>query len=230
MSRAKVMIGCPVRNRAWILPEYLKALENLDYPHEYREYCFIINNSTDRTEQILQEFAVTSLSKVKLIVCNLEKPRGHRRGEYSFKHLSYLRNLLLEHFMNSDCLYLFSVDSDIIVPPNALATLIEDGYDIVSALVGNGHYLGDDQVFNILREQTPGRYVHIKEFPQNKPFPVDCTGAAYLIHRRVIKEYKVRYSAERGAEDIGFCEKARLQGIKVYCDPRVRCLHIMQEK
>lgn len=227
MVEEKVMIGCPVRNRAWILPLYLKALDNMDYPQHYREYCFIVNNSIDNTEALLREFALNSPARVKIEIVNFEDAGGFIRGEYRFKKLAYLRNILLNQFMLSDCTYLFSVDSDILVPPHALSALISHQCDIVSALVPNGHILGDDKVFNILSRDKKGHYIHIKDFPLDKIFAVDVTGAAYLINKRVIKEGGVRYSAAGGAEDIGFCEEAKSRGFKIYCDPRIKCEHVM---
>ena len=50
---SRVMIGCPVRNRAWILPDYLQHLRALKYPQEQIEYCFVINDSFDETRAIL---------------------------------------------------------------------------------------------------------------------------------------------------------------------------------
>lgn len=226
MAGIKVMIGCPVRNRAWILPRYLEALEAMDYPHQDREYCFIVNNSTDGTETLLHQFARNAFSPVKICVVNFNHPRGEQRGEYCFKNLAYLRNLLLNQFVLSECSYLFSVDSDIIVPPHALSSLIEHGCDIISALVPNGELLKDGKIFNILRKAGNGRYVHIKDFPREKILEVDVTGAACLIHRRVI-ERGARYSDIYGAEDIGFCEEARSLGFKIFCAPFVECEHVM---
>ncbi|WP_242938968.1 glycosyltransferase [Thermosyntropha lipolytica] len=221
------MIGCPVRNRAWILPRYLKALEAMDYPLEAREYCFIVNNSLDSTEDILRQFAMYARAPVKIVLVDFDHPGGDKRGEYSFRRLAYLRNLLLNQFMLSACSYLFSVDSDIIVPPHALSALISHACDIVSALVPNGELRGGKTVFNILRKEENGGYVHITDFPRDKIQAVDVTGAAYLIHKRVI-EKGVRYSDLYGAEDIGFCEEARRLGFTIFCDPRVECEHVMR--
>lgn len=223
----KVMIGCPVRNRAWILPRYLDSLQKLQYPEEYIEYCFIINDSTDETLQILTRFAQEQSSRVRLVTVNLGPARGHLRGEYSFSRLACLRNRLLDEFLRSSCDYLFSLDSDILVSPFALTCLLEARCEIISALVCNGHEVGDSNLFNILRWNEQGQLLHLKEFPRNRIFPVDCTGAAYLISRRVIESCGVRYSAQWGAEDIGFCQGAREKGIKIYCDSRIECEHVM---
>ena len=227
----KVMIGCPVRNRAWVLPAYLKHLHELQCDDYSVEYCFIINDCTDETPQILHDFAAKQSRVVKLITADSTraiKP-GFVRGSYNFSHLAWLRNILLKEFLKSDCTYLFSVDSDILVRSNALLTLLEDNCDIISALVCNGHQLGDTNLYNILQKSADGSLVHIKDFPRDRVFAVDCTGAAYLIHRRVIADLGVHYSAQWGAEDIGFCEIARQKGLKIYCDGRVECIHLMDE-
>lgn len=243
---AGVMIGCPVRNRAWILPRYLEHLAGLDYPRHLLEYCFIINDCSDHSAEILDEFAARPGIRAQLIHAD-NKPvsaaalsfgasstagrsiPGHARGRYSLSRLAALRNILLEAFIASDCQYLLSVDSDILVPPQTLRELLADNCQVVSALVCNGHQLSDPDIYNNLR-RVGDHYEFIRYFPRDRIFPVDCTGAAYLIGRDVIEDYGVRYSAEKGGEDIGFCESAVRQGIGLYCDGRLECQHIMEEK
>ncbi len=225
----KVLIGCPIRNRAWILPHYLEALKGLDYNHKDIEYCFIVNNSTDDTLEILKNFRYRTPSLVRIITCDLAREKNHRRGYYSLSHLATLRNILLAEFLKSDASYLFSVDSDIILPPHALKSLQRADCDIISALVCNGHEIGDPDIYNILNRRLNGRYEYIRNFPQEEVFAVDCTGAAYLIKRDVIAKHQVRYSATCGSEDIGFCEDARAKGIGIYCHPAVKARHEMIE-
>lgn len=225
------MIGCPVRNRAWVLPAYLKHLQELQCEGYTVEYCFIINDCTDETPQILRDFAAQQTRTVKLITADYPrtvKP-GFIRGHYNFSHLAWLRNILLKELIKSDCAYLFSVDSDILVPAETLQTLLADNCDIISALVCNGHQLGNMSLYNILHKSDDGSYIHIRDFPRDRIFPVDCTGAAYLIRRRVIADFGVHYTAQWGAEDIGFCEIARQKGLNIYCDGRVECIHLMDE-
>jgi len=224
----KVMIGCPVRNRAWILPAYLQSLEALDYPRERIIYCFIVNDCEDSTPDILGNFAHKYPGQVYLVENNGGNT-PHQRGQYSFKRLAYLRNLLLMEFLRSDCEYLFSVDSDILVPPHSLRALINNQCDIVSCLVCNGAVIGDESCYNVLHRDDRGHYLHIRNFPRERLFRVDCTGAAYLIKRQVISELGVRYGARNGAEDIGFCESARQKGVHIYCDGRLECTHVMKQ-
>jgi cellulose synthase/poly-beta-1,6-N-acetylglucosamine synthase-like glycosyltransferase len=225
----RVLIGCPVRNRAWILPRYLQYLQKLDYPPHLLEFCFIVNDCHDSTPAVLEDFARKLPGRVRLIYADIHSHHGHRRGQYNLHHLAYLRNLLLSAFLQSNCRYLFSVDSDIMVPSHALKQLLDDNCDIVSALVCNGHLLADQNLYNVLRIEN-GNYIHMRKVPRNRVFTVDCTGAAYLIKRKVVEEYGVRYSAENGAEDIGFCQMAQAKGLEICCDGRIECLHIMQEE
>ncbi|MDD3271046.1 MAG: glycosyltransferase family 2 protein [Syntrophomonadaceae bacterium] len=224
----KVMIGCPVRDRAWILPRYLDCLEKLNTNTFQPQYCFIINDCSDHSPQILAEFARRQPGLVRLIEKNYDSPGSYRRGQYNFSRLAELRNLLLNAFLQSDGDYLFSLDSDLLVPAGTLTQLLTDDRDIVSALVCNGHEIGDPGIYNILERGSDGSYIHIRDFPRNRVFPVDCTGAAYLIKRTVIAA-GVRYSSQYGGEDIAFCEAAASRGFNIFCDGRVECLHLMRE-
>lgn len=219
----QVMIGCPVRNRAWILPQYLQHLTALDYPPEQVEYCFVINDSQDETEALLHAFA--RRFPARLLYDNSSRPGGWQRGYYQFGRLAELRNRLLEAFLQSECDYLFSVDSDILVPPQALQQLVQTGRDVVSALVCNGAGIGDDQFYNIFNWDD-GRLLPIRQFPRDQVFPVDCTGAACLIKRRVI-ETGARYNSRWGSEDIGFCREVQKHGFAIFCHGGIECVHVM---
>lgn len=221
---SRVMIGCPVRNRAWILPDYLQHLRALKYPQEQIEYCFVINDSLDETEAILTAFA--RWFPTRLLYDNSSRPGGWERGHYQFSRLAELRNLLLEEFLRSPCDHLFSVDSDILVPPDCLQALMQADQDIVSALVCNGRQIGDDQFYNVFR-LIDNQVKPIRDFPRDRLFPVDCTGAAYLIKRRVISA-GVRYNSQWGPEDIGFCKEAKTHGFSIFCQGTVECSHIME--
>lgn len=223
------MIGCPVRNRAWILPAYLQALTELEYPEDKLKFCFIVNDCQDNTRLILEEFTRASRSPVRVRECNHSRPGGYKRGFYKLSRLAELRNILLQEFLESSCEYLFSVDSDILMPPHSLSILLEDSCLMVSALVCNGHEVGDPGLFNVLNRDDDGGYRHLREIPEKTLFRVDCTGAAFLIAREVIEKHGVRYAAGRGAEDIGFCEQASRMGLEIFCDSRVEGLHVMQE-
>lgn len=225
----KVMIGCPVRDRAWVLPRYLEAICSFDYPRDLLTYGFIINDCRDETPQLLENFSRRQVGPVLLHWENHLRPGTAERSSYCFKRLAALRNLLLEQFLRTDCDYLFSIDSDILLPADGLRKLLAADRHIVSALVWNGGHVNRDDVFNILDRDEAGNYLHVHEYPHDTVFPVDCTGAAYLIKREVLSAQRIRYDADHGAEDIGFCYAAQQKGIGIFCHSGVRGEHLMDQ-
>jgi len=221
----RVLIGCPVRNRGWILPRYLRSLLELEYPQHCIEYAFVVNDSTDDTLGILQEFARSSISPVHITIKNMGSRRPSSRGAYNIGNLAILRNILLQIFLSSECSHLFSVDSDILVTPDSLSALLRLNLPIVSLLVRNDHHLGDLGYYNISQLQGD-HYRPVQDFPRGGVIQVDCTGAAYLIQRGVI-EMGVRYYPHRQGEDVGFCEDARARGISIWCHTGVEGSHVM---
>lgn len=208
---AKVFIGAPVRNRAWVLPRHLEALLNQDGIE--KEFCYVVNDCDDNTQEILEHYGIN------YVIHNLGKTYGHIRGQYSIRNLAILRNRLIKEFLQSDCDYLFSVDTDVIIPKGSLKRLIDNDKDIVSMVIRNHPSF---MAHNIM---VNGR--HLPLIPEGL-IPVDVTGAVYLIKRRVI-EAGVRYDYHVQGEDVAFCEKAKKLGFEIYCDTRLKPIHAYAE-
>ncbi|HEY3363540.1 MAG TPA: glycosyltransferase [Symbiobacteriaceae bacterium] len=239
-----VAVGCPVRNRAWILPRYLEALSRLAYPGTQLRFGFIVNDSTDATEAIVRAWD----RRPHVDVINLGYPSWRREAGYSLANLALLRNRFSEWALATGARYLFSVDSDILVPPDALGRLLAAQKPVVSMLVCNtpqdpppplrGNRLKPEPpprvrpprpAYNILYRDAAGAAVHYHEtYPKDALFEVDVTGAAYLIDRQVF-EAGVRYAYHPQGEDMAFCLAAKRQGFGVWCDSRITGAHIMRE-
>lgn len=218
-----VVIGCPVRNRDWILSEYLTAISKLDYPKHKIYLYFVLNDSVDNSKKILEQFKEDNLKSyfnITIIEKNFgfpndlgeqglgRKNNGIDRGTYCAKALSECRNMLLNAAMNHDFDYLFFVDSDIIVLPDVLTKLIETKKDVVAALVRNDHhnaynFLHIDK--NISRGTIPSRL-----------FQVDITGAVMLVSKKIFLNKVLRYYPTSTGEDEGFCNKLKQSNIPMY--------------
>lgn len=203
----KVFIGSPIRNRGWVLPRHLDSLLNQEGIE--KQFCYVVNNCTDDTVHILQKYGINYCLR------NLPEPTSKwTRGHYSKPNLALLRNFFLKKFLESDCEYLFSVDSDVIVPENGIKHLIEDDKDIISMILNNSDVKMAHNIWN---------YAHFLSIPYGI---IDCliTGAAYLIKRKVI-EAGVKYYGHSSGEDIPFCESAKEKGFGIFCDTRVQAIH-----
>ncbi|AEG58835.1 glycosyltransferase [Desulforamulus ruminis] len=222
----KVAIGCVVRDRAWVLPEYLQALQEISYPHKL--YLFLENDSRDNTKKILEE---TTLDAEKIIYSiNTRSPHGIREqhSAHQFANLAFLRNQFIERFLETDAHYLLSVDSDIIVPPTLLERLLSGGPKlIVGAAISNvpGQRLDGRSPGNFLIYRN-GLYIHPPTYPLQGYMDVDITGAVYLIPRQALED-GVRYGPHPLGEDAPFCLQARKKGYTLRVLLDLQCDHRM---
>lgn len=231
-----VTIGCPVRNRAWNMKAYLLSLERTIYPQESIGFCFLVNDSTDETLEMLrdwkskkeQNYKFIDIKEVNLGAIPDERTAATRREIYH--HLADVRNRLLDMVQRRDTDYFFSVDSDILIQHNTLAKLVGEDKDVCAALVHNDRNINrkwPNRFVNIMVASN-GQYKHYKDYPINDTFEVDVTGAVYLISKSVYNT--IRYEWHKQGEDIGFCENAKRAGFKIYCNSELYCYHLMNQQ
>lgn len=223
-----VAIGSIIRNRAWVLPDYLAALQSMRIDGE-RGYLFIENDSEDSTPDILINFADNeeAFAKVSLVKTGAESWDHH---QYDYANLASLRNRLLEWFLITGADFLMSVDSDVIVRPDTFEKLYETHQrtgGIVGAPICNvagqsleGHTPGN---FMVLEN---GAYRHPATYPMSGEYEVDLTGAVYLIPRWVI-EQGARYGDYPQGEDIPLCAVAQTLGCLIHMNMDAQCEHRM---
>lgn len=233
-----IMIGCPIqRDRAWVLPKYLSAIYNLDYPRKDIHLAFLVNGAQqDNTEDIITKFGEKYQKKYhKIDIWYLyDEHIDHRQKTRDFGRFSDIRNLWISMIRPEDT-HIFSLDSDIIVEKDTLTKLLSHDKDIVSALIHNGGYKNRAETYNIMEKEVVGAindnliitYDHLN--PTTGLREVDLTGACYLIKREVIDKgvlYKKHYQGEDG----GFCLSAQKEGFKLFCDQDIKPKHIMEKK
>lgn len=230
-----VVLGCPVQNRAWVLPYYLKHIYELDYPKKDLTLWFLVNDSKDATLQILEEFA--KLHKEEYGKIEIQNDfygfhpdnRNKGRSSRSFHQFTYVRNKWVEGLKKLNADWVFSVDSDILIPSNCLKKLINNDKDICSMLVNNmAHPRGYGRDCTNVLAKTATKYTHILEYPQDTVFECDVTGAAYLIKRAVFNNTLYQFHPQ--GEDVGFCINACKNGYKIWCDSTLKPFHIMNDK
>jgi hypothetical protein len=249
----KIAIGCPVRNRAWVLPEYTDALRDAaghyvlthgDRVDQSRiEFLFLENDSTDGTLDVLAA-AKTDMEEAgwNVTVASISTAADMwQRGDYAhnqYANLANVRNQFLEMFLRTDADYLLSVDSDVIVPPDIVARLYRSLLD--HELYSGGEVIMGAAISNVpnkpLDGETPGNYMyrqcgegvyfHPATFPTSGTHIVDLIGAVYLIPCSVI-EAGARYAPHPQGEDAPFCQAAQKLGYRLLVNMDVKCEHRM---
>jgi hypothetical protein len=228
-----LVIGCPIRDRAWIIPDWFDhvrtAIDMLTIEHEIRpvvEFAFIGDPEGDPTFPAI-DLACTRLGFSRTVIEVDEDYEPYKRAwnMKRYQHMADLRNRLLWHVRSIEPDLFWSLDSDVLVAPRALATLVETlryerefdaaGGKIYMTSKGTGHssygmLLGQG---GLLRPEADGL------------FAVDVIMATKLM---TSKAYAVDYSAHRQGEDIGWSLSARKAGCKLIWDGRVCSKHVME--
>jgi len=248
MSQPNICIGAPISNRQDFLPYYLDNILNLNFNRKQLSLYFIINNSQDDSEKILQRFKLDYQHEYHNITIdyyngNKHVPKDERtndiRLKHSYNHLSLLRNMLLNHTVKNNYSHLLSVDSDIMISPDTLNKLLSHNVDICSSLIWNGflHEPSHPWKFpNILNYNLFGQLEHISNWyvknspnlTESKLIEVSATGACILISKEVCKQTK--YSWHLQGEDMSWSEDCQKKGFKLHCDLGCYSTHCMSEQ
>jgi len=172
-------------------------------------------------------------------IYNLKVPEGYTtRFEYFFGYqIDQIRNLISDWAQHYD--YLLAVDSDIVLPQNALEKMIAADKDIVSGIyiqrIPGTHTI---EIF----EATPnGGCDHIsweKLTGKGLTEVAGCGMGACLIKGEVFRKLDYPYFfykssidfSETVSEDVFFCQKARENGFRIWADPSIICDHIGSTK
>ena len=106
-----VTVGLPTFNREWSLPKVLASLLAFDYPKKRLRICFVDNESTDRTMEIIGEFIRAHGSEYESVVVKSAR-----------SNIPVARNTVFECAKETD--YVFFLDSDITAPPDTVNRLL----------------------------------------------------------------------------------------------------------
>ncbi|MGV6936015.1 glycosyltransferase [Paenibacillus sp. CMM36] len=240
MNSPTVTIAAPIRNRAWILPSYLRRIIDINYPKTKIELLFVINDSEDISLDILNSFKKENkhaFKSIRIDVYNRKAPVDKRdlniRNNFIYDHLSKLRNYIMSKIKTD---YLMFIDTDILVQPDIINNLLKHKQDIVSSLIWNGYITRPDKPYlypNIMKKNNHGYFEHIvnnqvknaPSLPSSSLIEVDLTGAVILLSRKVYKSAK--YGFHPQGEDAYFCKMAQDKGFELFCDLSVFSNHIM---
>lgn len=152
-----ILIGAPIRNMEKTLPEYLEAILSLDYPKKCISLIWIVNDSTDGSLALLEEFREKHGKKYKRIeipIINFGAPvdqkiAGIRYGKDdewgTIDSMAKGKNILRDSMDDEE--YMFYIEGDVIVTRDCLKRLLRHDKGIVGALVKTGK----GEQYNILR-------------------------------------------------------------------------------
>ncbi len=145
------------------------------------------------------------------------------------------RNYIRDMVLKSDAEWFFWVDSDTVVPQNAIETFLK----IKEPYMGGWYQKKDKTTWVAGRFNNKGVFVFQKNIPQEEKFETDLLGlGCAFIHRSVLEKISfehgmdVMMKEESGqklfyAECAMFCKAAKEKGITPYLIRDVVCGHLL---
>lgn len=247
-----VLVGCPIRNREFIAERYLQGIYNLNFPKKQIVLYFLLNDSTDSTEQILKRFQQLHKHEYKNII--LEKIRT-KSPEYKraiakpfnfaekywqdvYLNIANLRNKVIDKVLEIGANYWLSVDSDIILnDAETLNILLSEAKSVISAIINNDQIRNpnlpiQEAACNILNFDEHGKVKHVTGWEMNSTFKVQITGAICLYKAEIFKNPNIRFGYSRMGEDIYLAQKILEVGIETWTTSKVlpeHCMGLMQD-
>ena len=227
----RVLLAILAKQKAPVLPLYLKCLEALDYPKSSIVLSIRTNNNRDRTREILREWikrVAGDYADVDYDERDVAEPVQsfgvHEWNATRFKVLAAIRAESLRKAIAYGCAFYFVADVDNFLVPQTLRELVALNLPIVAPLLrhvdpasrysnfhadidGAGYFLESERYDKILSRALVG----VIEVPV-----VHC---AYLVRADAI----ARLSYDDGSgrhEYVVFSHSARSQGVPQYFDNR----------
>lgn len=233
----KVAVGCPIRDRAWIVKDWIEhvrvAFEVAGLRPHWVFGIGIGPDGDDGTAKIVTDIYKTD-NGMWTIIHEPKIPHDHSWGAERYEQMADYRNqtLAIVQAVNPD--YFWSLDSDILAHPTALAMLLETisrpqrvrGEQKMYDAVGGKTYLSRTgrQVATWGNHEPGGG---MRRHDEEGVFPCDILMAIKLMTPAA---YHIPYAYHRLGEDLGWSANCRAAGLQLGWDGRVASKHVMERE
>lgn len=222
----RLAVGCPIWKREWVLPAWLVAVENACYEaNVIPDYIFVADPRDEPGQSIIQDFCKTFNRNCWMIWIEEENvPEKRVWNDERFHRMVYLRNLLLGGVRNLGPELFLSLDSDMLLHPHALKSMLE--------LVGDFDAVGGKAYMTEKGSWCPSfGYITanrgILRYESTDVLRVDAIMAIKLMTPLA---YLVDYEFHEQGEDIGWSLACKAEDVTLGWDGRVTNKHVMSEK
>lgn len=172
---------------------------------------------------------------------NLDKPAGTGFSMITNTLIYTSRNLIAQEAVKAGFDRVLWFDSDMIFPSDTLIRLsadLDEGRDLVSALYFTRRETSVPCIHTDLTwEVKPDGWVETnayiyKDYPRNQIFEIagcgfGCVMTSADLLKKMIDKYGAPFYPLMGmGEDTSFCFRAGKDGVKMYCDSRIKIGHI----
>lgn len=222
----KLIVGCPLTNRAWILPHWFEHNDRAFNKAGIQPlYYLLVGTSEDNTEEVLQRYAPPGTLYLSQ---DEEETIGGKRywNQSRYDYMAYLRNRLLEDIRRLHPTYYLSLDSDILLHEDAITNLLETAEGLDGA-VGGKCYM---QVPPSRRCPSWANLTKQGTLRREDSEGIISPDALMGIKLMSPKAYNQDYCAHPQGEDIGWSLNCKRAGVPFRWDGRIANKHVMSKR
>lgn len=226
-----VTVAILAKDKAHVLPFYLKLIENQTFPACNIKLYIRTNNNNDHTAEILKEWVEKVKDQYSEIYFNCsdveERVQDYSPHEWNFMRFKVLGRLRQESvdWAKKRGTHYFVADCDNFIVPETIEMLVKTGLPVVAPLLKNGdeawhpysnyHFVTDE---NGYYRESPFYYEILYQKIKGL-IEVEVVHCTYLINQSVLKF--VSYDDDSGRyEYVIFSDVLRKLGIPQYIDNR----------
>ncbi len=224
-----VLITAPLRQEPKIFHEYRESISNLIIPPGYTvDTYYVINDCPEIIPHLLPSDNYTVYDTGQLYY---KTHNDHIWSRSNMTMMETLRNLTIERAIQGNYDYWFSVDTDLVLHPETLCTLLSADKDIVSEIFWSVSKDTCRWCNAWMHDQGSGM---LKEWENPGLYQVGMTGACTLVKRKVLTA-GVNYTNIPNikclfGEDRFFSIRAAVHGFELWVDTHYPATHLYTER
>ncbi len=239
----RFLISLPLYKREWILPEWLRCIEDQTVPLKDIGFLFLMANESDDpgSYKVLFEWQAQrpDLGYFDVITDPTSEHKSHVRGSRSwrmgdFSRMAGFRNTLMDRARELQPENYFSLDSDILLTnPRSLEILSRElvNFNAVNPLIFMSPSSTEHpSVLSWSHKTRPGcetkRYLN--KYQMGKVFQADVIMGAVMMDPEAY--VKSRYITHVAGEDVGWASSMQKNGLTMGCVSYLYCPHVMHEE
>jgi hypothetical protein len=218
----KLLVGCPTRNRTWILEEWREHVERATPGDWDLQYVFVVGIDDRETIEMLRSWPRTQIIYVE------EPDPGPKRSWGSvgrYDHMVFLRNTMLSKVRYLEPDLFLSLDSDILIGQDTIRDMYETLVDQEFDAIGGVTWLDPvDPYCTNVANWTSNQMKAFKRVQSSGHHAVDVIMAIKLMTPAA---YNVDYCYHFYGEDLGWNKNMFLAKKRIGMDGRTPSKHVM---
>ncbi len=232
-THPKILVGCPTAMvKSNSIRAYMKGLENLTYP----QFDVVIEDNSPTTDYAEKLKWLGEKFREKRPECGFRVIHSGHVSPRVRERIIHGRNKLREIVLNEKYDYFFSLEQDIVCPPDTIERLLKHGKEVVGGIYYNIVTLHGKEVKRPLLLIYPDEEKKKEGLSKwagfSGLFPSRLVEAAFiglgcvLISRSTLEKIPFRIIEEKPAfDDVHFSVDLQKNNIPCYADTSILCEH-----